>query len=332
MNLEAKKETVTTDQKKFVFGEKFEGRRYNKLLEYQLSNNPDDVLSKYGVILRKIFNPIFRRLVPLTTKNKFHIERKGTIPKELRYTDKKGIFRKKRPIIYVATHGFRDDVALTIKAIDRHAYILYGSLLDYYYSIDGLALWLNGSIIVDRKDKKSRASSVKKMEKAIDLGANLIIFSEGVWNKSKNKIVTKLYPGVYRVAKSRNAIVVPVATILENGVAHAIVEDAFDITLYDEKEGIAILRDKLATAKYELMEKYSKIEHKDLEPVDEYWDNFLEDLISTANGLYDHEIEDCAEYKDKDEITEEEAFAPFQNVEITKENAKVLVKVKGLRK
>ena len=80
MNLETKKETVTTDQKKFVFGEKFEGRRYNKLLEYQLSNNPDDVLSKYGVILRKIFNPIFRRLVPLTTKNKFHIERKGTIP------------------------------------------------------------------------------------------------------------------------------------------------------------------------------------------------------------------------------------------------------------
>ena len=33
---------------------------YNKCLEYLLSNNPDDVMSKSGVVFRKMLNPIIR--------------------------------------------------------------------------------------------------------------------------------------------------------------------------------------------------------------------------------------------------------------------------------
>ena len=53
---------------------------YNKKLEYLLSNNPDEVLSSKGVKIRKAINPLFRRLVSLTTKNKLHIERKDDLP------------------------------------------------------------------------------------------------------------------------------------------------------------------------------------------------------------------------------------------------------------
>lgn len=292
---------------------------YNKKLEYLLSNNPDEVLSSKGVKIRKAINPLFRRLVSLTTKNKLHIERKAIIPKD-------------RPIIFAPTHGFRDDIAFTIKTIGVHAYIVYASIPDFYYSMDGWALWSNGVVILDRKIKESRKAVIPKSERVIDLGTNLIIYPEGVWNKTPNLIVQKLYPGIYDIAKSKNALVMPVATILEDGVCHAILDEAFDITEYDREEGLKVLRDKMATAKFELMEKYAKADRKDLQPVDQYWDKFLDELVATANGLYDYEIENTAQYKDKNEVSEDEVFAPFQNVEVTKENAKVLVKAKGLRR
>lgn len=291
---------------------------YNKSLEYLLSNNPDEVLSKNGIKFRKLINPLFRNLVLLTTKNKLHIERKCNLPTNV-------------PIIFAPTHGFRDDIAFTVNAIGTHAYILYGSLLDFYYSIDGIALWINGTILVNRKDKASRAASKLKMEKAQKLGANLILFPEGVWNKTENLIVQKLYPGIYDVAKETGAIIVPIATILENNVCHAIIDEPFDIIKYERNEGLNILRDKMATAKYELMEKYAHIERNKLEPVNKYWEKFLNELIATANGLYDYEIENSAQFIDKNEITEKDAFAPFQNVEMTKENAKVLLKVKEIQ-
>lgn len=291
---------------------------YNKSLEYLLNNDPNKVLSKSGVVLRKMINPLFRNLVSLTTTNKLIIERKSIVPKD-------------RPVIFAATHGFRDDIAFTVKTIGTHAYILYGSIPDFYCSMDGYALWLNGVVIVDRKNKDSRKASVAKMERVLDLGTNLIIYPEGVWNKTPNLIVQKLYPGIYDVAKSKKALIMPVATVLENGVCHAILDEAFDITKYDCKEGLAILRDKMATAKFELMEKYAHTERKEIEPVDVYWEKFLEDLIATANGHYDYEIENSAQYIDKNETTEEQAFLPFKNVEITPQNARVLVKAKGMR-
>ncbi len=291
---------------------------YNKNLEYLLDNNPDNVLSYRGIRIRKFINPVFRNLVQFTSNNKFHIERTCELPKN-------------RPLIFSPTHGFRDDVAMTIKTIGTHAYLLYGSIPDFYYSIDGIALWVNGTIIVDRKNKESRKASKLKMKKAIELGANVIIFPEGVWNKTENLIVQKLYPGIYDVAKETGALVVPVATILESGFCHSIMEPPFDITEYSKKEGLEVLRDKMATAKYELMEKYSYCERKNLEPINEYWPNFIEELVKTANGLYDYEIENSAQYIDKNEITEKEVFLPFQNVEMNIHNSKVLVKAKGIK-
>lgn len=288
---------------------------YNKPLEYLMSNNPDKVLSKQGVQIRKLINPLFRKLLPLTTKNKFHIVRKSIIPKDV-------------PIIFAPTHGFRDDVALTLKTIDSHAYIVYGSMPDFYESIDGYALWCAGTILVDRKNKESRAAVKLKAERAIDLGANIVLFPEGVWNKTPNLIVQKLYPGIYDIAKNKKALIVPIATILEDGVCHAIMDEPFDITKFERQEGLNILRDKMATAKFELMEKYAHANRCDLEPINQYWNKYLEDLISTANGLYDYEIENTAQYKDKNEISEEEVFAPFKNVEYTSQNARVLVKAK----
>lgn len=389
---------------------------YNKCFEYLLSNDPDDVISKSGILVRKAINPIYRKVIPFSTKNELIIERKEDVPK-----DKK--------IIYSATHGFRDDIVLTLKTIDAPVYLLYGSLLDFYYSIDGLALWLNGTIIVDRKDKKSRAAAILKMERALELGSNLLIYPEGVWNKEQSLIVQKLYTGIYDVAEKEEALVVPIATIQEGNKCYSIQGSAYDITnftkddcddikrlmhknlikcidliVYNTKRGdvlkqklnyvleklktvnveqdissiikmldtisileneivktlrkeddielsirnllvqardakkiIAVqnLRDKMATLKWELYEEHRRTTREsfsDFDPIFTYWDNYLEELIKTANGLYDYEIEDTAEYRDRNEISDIEVFRVLDNVEVTKQNALVLSKTRNKRK
>ena len=389
---------------------------YNKCFEYLLSNDPDDVISKSGILVRKAINPIYRKVIPFSTKNELIVERKEDVPK-----DKK--------IIYSATHGFRDDIVLTLKTIDAPVYLLYGSLLDFYYSIDGLALWLNGTIIVDRKDKKSRAAAILKMERALELGSNLLIYPEGVWNKEQSLIVQKLYTGIYDVAEKEEALVVPIATIQEGNKCYSIQGSAYDITnftkddcddikrlmhknlikcidliVYNTKRGdvlkqklnyvleklktvnvekdissiikmldtisileneivktlrkeddielsirnllvqardakkiIAVqnLRDKMATLKWELYEEHRRTTREsfsDFDPIFTYWDNYLEELIKTANGLYDYEIEDTAEYRDRNEISDIEVFRVLDNVEVTKQNALVLSKTRNKRK
>ncbi len=389
---------------------------YNKCFEYLLSSDPDDVISKSGILVRKAINPIYRKVIPFSTKNELIIERKEDVPKN-------------KKIIYSATHGFRDDIVLTLKTIDAPVYLLYGSLLDFYYSIDGLALWLNGTIIVDRKDKKSRAAAILKMKRALELGSNLLIYPEGVWNKEQSLIVQKLYTGIYDVAEKEEVLVVPIATIQEGNKCYSIQGSAYDITnftkddcddikrlmhknlikcidliVYNTKRGdtlkqklnyvleklktvngeqdissiikmldtisileneivktlrkddgielsirnllvqardakkiIAVqnLRDKMATLKWELYEGHRRTTREsfsDFDPIFTYWDNYLEELIKTANGLYDYEIEDTAEYKDKNEISDIEVFRVLDNVEVTKQNALVLSKTRNKRK
>lgn len=185
-----------------VFGE-VNGKKqiYNKCFEYLMSNNPDEVLSKKGIKIRKIFHPVFTKLLPLTTKNKLEVVKRAPIPTE-------------RPVIFALSHGFRDDIALGLKTIGKHAYLAYASLPDFYYSIDGLALWANGVYIIDRKDKKSKQALIPKIVKAHELGQRYhAICVEGVWNKDPNKIVLDLWKGFYVAARKINALVMPVAMI-----------------------------------------------------------------------------------------------------------------------
>lgn len=282
---------------------------HNGFLEYLLNNDPTQVLSKKGIARRKRFHSVFCNvIVPLSTRNKLIIERKAICPIDKR-------------IIFACTHGFRDDVAFSLKAAGEHAYLLYASIPDIFESIDGPALWTNGVIMLDRKDKASRHAAKEKMKYALSLGTNLLMYPEGVWNKTENLIVQKLYPGVYDVAKESGALVMPMATIQVEDKVYAILEEAFDICAYIRKEGLAVLRDKMATAKYELMEKYSKSSRLEIGNASAYWAQFLNELIATSNGLYDYEIESTAQYIDKSITEPAEAFAHLKQLQPNRNNA-----------
>ncbi len=290
---------------------------YNKFLEYLLQNEPEKVLSYPGYLFRRSISPILRRVAPLTCGSKLKIVRKKPLPKG-------------RQLIFAPTHGFKDDTAFSLAAADTHAYMLFGSLPQFFHSFDGISAWLNGVVLVDRPNKKSRKSALPKMQLYMTYGGNLMIFPEGVWNKSPNLLMLKLFPGIYRIATAANALVVPIATLYDEktNISYAIVEDAIDLSKYDEQQGLTVIRDTLATLKWELMETYAKDTRDHLlqnKTPQQYWEDHLAFLISQVDH-YDYAVENNAEFVDKTVTTPKDAFAHLGNLVPCRENAFLLRK------
>ena len=283
---------------------------YNKFLERLLDNNPKKVISKRSIRIRKIISPMLRFIVPFVTPNsKLKVVRREKIPKQ--------------PVIFAATHGFREDVEHTILMAGRQAYMLNGSLPQVFRTFDGITAWIAGFILVDRRDKDSRAASKEKMVYALKLGASIIMYPEGTWNKSPNQLVSGLFSGVYDVAKESGALVVPIGTYRNGDRAYGIREEAFDICAFEKEEGIAILRDKMATMQYEMIEEYGKSKRSEFpygSNADKFWEKHIDDLMSEAK-LYDYELEKHTKYSPKGVTNPEEAFAHIKDLKPSKENA-----------
>lgn len=282
---------------------------YNKFLEKYLDYAPEKVISKKGVVIRKIISPILRFVVPFVTPNsKLTVVRRAQIPKQ--------------PIIFAATHGFREDVEHTVVMAGRQAYMLNGSLLQVFESFDGITAWLAGMVIIDRTDKESRSSSIDKLVRVLELGSSVIMYPEGTWNKSPNELMSGLFPGIYDVAKKSGALIAPIATYRNGKKAYGILEEAFDICQYEREQGIQMLRDKMATMQYELMENYgiaSRSEFPYGEAADEYWTDFIDGLMAEVE-FYDYEVELNTKYRPKGITSPKDAFAFMEDLMPNKNN------------
>lgn len=189
--------------------------------------------------------------------------------------------------------------------------MLNGSLSQVLKSIDGITSWLVGMIMIDRTDKKSRNSAVDKMVRVLELASSVIMYLEGTWNKSPNELVSGLFSGIYDVAKLSGALVVPVATYRNGKKAYGILEDAFDICQFDKNEGIQILRNKMATMQYELIENYGGCSRDEFPygfEADIYWTNFIDGLMAEVE-FYDYDIDLHTKYRPKGITNPKEAFA-----------------------
>lgn len=277
---------------------------------YLLRNEPDKTVSPAGIRLRKLLHPLLIRVAPLFSHRHLVIVRRAQVPSG-------------RPIIFAATHGFKDDALFTLLTVRQHAYLLFGSLPQFFGSLDGISAWLNGAILVDRTDKASRHASKEKMVRALSLGANLIYYPEGTWNKSENQLVLKLFPGIYEVARRSHALVIPVATHQVEDRCYAILGDAFDLCAYPSPEGLEELRSRMGALKYELIERYSKADRDTLlesKTPEEYWQGVICRLMDEVD-CYDREVEFSSAYLDRKITTPEEAFAHLQTITYTPQNA-----------
>ncbi len=212
----------------------------NKIFRYLMSNDPEKVISQKGIKNRKIINPIFNLMLKLLNPYKRHIERKAELPKD-------------KPTIFVASHGFRDDILNSLLTINDSVYVLFGVIEQFFRTIDGFKLWLCGVFLVDRDNKASKAAAKPKMVRAGKLGANTIDFFEATWNLSDNLLVAKPHLGIYDVAELTKIEVAPLTTHVEirkfRSRCHSILGERYDLTkMTNERalETISLMTNSLA--------------------------------------------------------------------------------------
>lgn len=188
----------------------------NRLLKYMSDNNPENTISKNGVMVRNKIRPLLWKVLALNSKLKLEIEKK-----EFKGSD--------RPIIYTASHSFKDDAVNTVLTAKCNAYFVVGNTDLFYNTLDGFFLWLYGSQLVDRYDKESRNAMKSKMNKVIEYGSNILIFPEATWNLSPNKLMYNLHWGFYEIAKENNALVVPIITYKVGNKCYSRMLDGIDV-------------------------------------------------------------------------------------------------------
>lgn len=282
---------------------------HNRFLQYLLDDNPQKVLSKFGTVIRKVINPLVRSAVPLTTKTKLKVIRSAKMPKG--------------PVIFCSTHGFKDDIVDAVIIAKRQSYILIGALSQLMYSFDGISAWLNGCILVDRLKKSSRKASKDKMLRALSLGSSVLIFPEATWNNSPNQMTSGLFSGFYDIAVASGFPVAVIATHREGKYVYGILDEAFDVTKFTREEGTEILKEKMSSLRWELMEKYSKVDRSSLPygvEADKYWETHINRLIAEVD-FWDYEDELRAKFIDKTITEPSVAFLHLNHLVPTKNNA-----------
>ena len=309
-------------------------------LNYLLDNDPNIAISEKGVMLRKKINYLIKKLGPSFLSAPQIIENRNKLLDPKSQEEDKGIEVPDRPVIWVANHSFKDDTLASILAADRNAYIMFGSLPQFFNTFDGITAWLNGTIMTNRKVKESKKASVLKANKAMAYGADIFIFPEGVWNKSPNELLLDFWPGVYRIAKDNNALVVPIVHYTEDksdktSTIHTVIDNPIDITKLSQEEGIELLREKMGTWYFLMMEKYGQTTREELlegyNSSGEAWEEHLKRRVKTADR-YDLEIELSAAYSPRSKVRAEDVFEPIANLEPNKDNIQHVMHAKTLVK
>lgn len=252
-----------------------------------LHNDPKKVLSRVSIR--------FRAGLPhwlIMNLGRFYMH--GKVHK----IEKQAPLSQGRPLIFTPNHGFVEDALCSIITAKEHAYLVFGTLPHFFNTTYGLAAYMNGSILINRKDKASKQALMEKAVAAMELGTNIIMYPEGTWNKSPNRLMLNYWPGVFRLAKRTNALIVPVVHLVEGKTIHSSRLAPFDPSAYadsDEAEALTKLRDLMSTELMELMHKYAKTTRKELlgshPTMHRACEHIVRSQVETAGRYYDCEVE-----------------------------------------
>ena len=315
-------------------------------LSYLLDESPEAVVTERGVKNRRHLHFIIKSLGPYFLKNPQMFENRNFLRNpdiEGNATPDHEIALPKEPVIWAANHAFKDDTLATILAAKRHAYILFGSLPQFYNTFDGITAYLNGVIMTNRKVAASKKSSTAKAVRAVGYGADLMVFPEGVWNKTPNRLLLDLWPGIYSIACETGAKVVPVVHYMRdcsgrgsNNPIHTVIDDPIRIDDLGEQVALRYVRDVLATWLYLMMEAYGKSTREKEAGLGMtstvVWERELTARVRTADR-YDREIELCADYRPRDIIRPQQVWEGIAGIDkVTPQNAAYVAYAQNLLK
>ncbi len=279
----------------------------------------ENFTSEIGIKVRILINKPWRSLL------KFFIKREVIIEDYPKLDPKKSY-------IFACNHSFDEDVISLIHAIDRNVYVLNGTTDQTEHNPQFIAMWANGMIYVNRDNKESRSSSIKKMERIINSGSNVMIFPEGSYNNSENLLIMKLFPGICKVAKKTGAEIVPMISFNEPGSNKIYIRggEPINVQNFDIYEGCDIVRDRMATILYHIIEEHTKRADKSEFGPDprQYWMDLRKSVYECQKWYSANWAEEeVKQYKGHNVVTADEVFKALEGVEITKANAHLVLPV-----
>lgn len=268
-----------------------------------------------GILIRRKINRVWRKILSLGTHRKVHIEQYPSLNKNEAY-------------LFAANHSFDEDAISILQSIDRNAYMLQGTTHQMEHNPIFYAMWANGMIYVNRLDDKSRKESLDKMKRILKGGSSVVLFPKGGYNNTENQLIAPLFSSPYILNRELGVKVVPIISFNDIGSNEIFVRagEPMDLSGYDKYEALALLRDKMSTLCYEIMEDHTiLVKRKELEgdPRMEYLEA-RKNVYACQKWYADVWDEELTYYSGHNVTTPKESREYVDNVQGNNKNAYIL--------
>lgn len=217
--------------------------------------------------------------------------------------------------IYAVNHSNFHDVPTMTELSDEHFFLLAG--VQNLRLIDKIGFFLLGSIYVDRKNKTSKNNVKDTMIDLANKGNHLLIFPEGTWNVTANKLVLPLNWGIIDIARATGAKIKPINLEYFDGKCVVNVGDDIVVLKDDSKqEKIDELEESMATLKWDTLEGRGVFTRTSITEKD--FDVYTTDRFEEYKSLNPEEEKSVIRKVYDDE---EDVFKFFNHIELNSNNA-----------
>lgn len=211
-----------------------------------------------------------------------------------------------RPILFAGNHYCGYDISVACNAIHGRVQIVTGK--QPMFPADEFFLKANGTIFVDRLNREDTAACKRVMAARLRAGQNVLIFPEGTSNVSDALPMYPMKWGIIDVAQQTGAQIIPMILRYDKETLRCFVRFLDPITVegMTKQEGIRLLRDTMATARWEDFQRGGLHSRAALDVREERRKN-MELLLSYK--LLDYSMEQSVVFRPYP--TEEEVFQPI---------------------
>ncbi|MDO4488335.1 MAG: lysophospholipid acyltransferase family protein [Eubacteriales bacterium] len=119
---------------------------------------------------------------------------------------------KDEAVLYVPNHRSLFDFTTTVPVF-RMPSIYIGKKEFMYFPIFGIWVYLIGTLLIDRKNRRKGLGTIAEAIKKVKEGKNCVIFPEGTRNKGDQEEPLRFREGSLRISSKTGCKVVPVAII-----------------------------------------------------------------------------------------------------------------------
>lgn len=291
----------------------------------------DHFTTDTGLFLRRKTNGIFRKLCNVFTNATINYPLSKKRNANNIIVERYPKLKKGESYIFVGSHVCPEDIETMLNIIDRNAYLVLGSVEYLNYNPEVYLSWLNGMIVFDVLDPMGRRDLLPKMERVLKT-QSILIFPEGSHNYDLNKLIKPLYDGPVNLALKTGKKIVPIVMVkdYENRVSYIDVGSPIDVRnlnlntqdyfpgkedceKYRIKSMSSYVRDQMATAVYQMMERHlAPIIRSEYEDLEKYFiDFYVTDTFQKLN--WKHDVFD-AEYLTKKTGEEQEYEAVVRSL------------------